>query len=351
MKKDKADSACNRSSRLGKVGGQAVLEGVMMKSGDLYSVATRKEDGSIDIQNRTFVSIRKKHKFLNIPVLRGVVNFVEMMILSFKTLAISVESLGIEEEESKFEKWLQKRFGRSVMDFVMILSTVLGLLLGVGLFTLLPTLTTAGISRLTGGGLDFLRTVIEGVVRIAIFVLYIWLVSLMKDIRRTFEYHGAEHKAVACYESGEDLTVENTKKHSRYHPRCGTNFIFIMLLLSIIVFSFVTWQNLYIRFVLKIILLPLIVGVGYEFIMIAGKSSNIITKFFCAPGILMQRITTREPDEEQIEIAITALKNALPDEFGISKAEETNNTETETETETADSTKDGEENPANTASE
>lgn len=311
----KANDACGPCSRLGKVGGQAVLEGVMMKSGDLYSVATRKPDNSIDIQNRTFKSVRKKYKFLNIPIIRGVINFVEMMILSFKTLALSVESLGIEEEETKFEKWLQKHFGRSIMDLVMGIATVLGLLLGIGLFTLLPTLTTAGVDAITGGRIGFLRTVVEGIIRIAIFVLYIWLVSFMKDIRRTFEYHGAEHKAVACYESGDELTVENTRKHSRYHPRCGTNFIFIMLILSIIIFSFVSWDNLIVRIVMKLVLVPLVVGIGYEFIMFAGKKTNIITKIFCAPGMWMQSITTREPDDSQIEIAIAALKNAIPHEF------------------------------------
>ncbi|NLK39613.1 MAG: DUF1385 domain-containing protein [Clostridiales bacterium] len=329
VKKHNPDDTCKACNRLGKVGGQAVLEGVMMKAGDNYCVAIRKPDNTIDIKNRTFQSVRKKHKILNLPLIRGMVNFVEMMILSFKTLAISIESLGIEEEETRFEKWLQKHFGRSIMDLVMGIATVLGLILGIALFTLLPTLTTAGIDNLTGEKLNSFRSVIEGVIRIGIFVLYIYLVSLMKEIRRTFEYHGAEHKAVACYESGDPLTVENTKKHNRYHARCGTNFIFVMLIISIIVFSFVTWSNLYIRVALKLILIPLIVGIGYEFIMFAGKHTNPITKIFCAPGLLMQRITTREPDDSQIEIAITALKNALPDEFPEVLADTVNNAESE----------------------
>lgn len=315
MKNRKNENSCKSCSRLGKVGGQAVLEGVMMKSGDNFCVAIRKPDDTIDIKKQTFQSVRKKYKFLNIPLLRGMVNFVEMMILSFKTLSLSVEALGIEEEETRFEKWLKKHFGRSIMDLVMGVATVLGVVLGVALFTLLPTLTTSGVDKLAGGRLGGFKSIFEGLMRMGIFILYIYLVSLMKEIRRTFEYHGAEHKAVSCYESGDSLTIENARKHTRFHPRCGTNFIFVMLIVSIIVFSFVTWSNLYLRIALKLVLIPLIVGIGYEFIMFAGKKTNILTKIFCAPGLWMQRITTREPDDAQLEIAITALKNALPDEF------------------------------------
>lgn len=313
MSKNKLDSI--ESSRLNKVGGQSVLEGVMMKSGDRTSLAVRREDGGIEIKNTVFKSVRKKHKILNIPVIRGTINFVEMMILNFKTLNMSAEMLGFEEEESKFEKWLKNKFGKSILDIVMVISTVIGLALGVGLFMFLPTMSTKGIDSLLPSGLGFFKTIVEGVIRIGIFVLYMWLVSFMKEIRRTFEYHGAEHKSIACYEAGLELTPENAQKCTRFHPRCGTSFMFVMLILSIIVFSFVSWDNVYIRMALKIVLLPVIVGVGYEFIMMAGKHPNIVTKILSAPGIWMQRITTKEPSLDMLEVAICALKSAMPDEF------------------------------------
>lgn len=320
--------------RLNTVGGQAVIEGVMMKSKDRYSVAMRLGDGSIRVKNNTFVSIRKKIKLLNIPLVRGVVNFIEMMKLSYSTLSISAEALGIEEEQSKFEIWLNKTFGKSIMDVIMVISTVLGIGLGFGLFFFLPILITKSIDSAAGGELGWIKNLIEGVIKIAIFIAYLWAVSFMKDIRRTFEYHGAEHKSVFCYESGEELTPENVKKFKRFHPRCGTSFMFVMLLLSILIFSlpFVTWDNMLLRLATKLIMLPVIVGIGYEFIMFAGKHDNIIVRALSAPGLWMQRITTREPDESQIEIAITALKFAVaegtqPDTIEIGKKDEINNDE------------------------
>ncbi len=321
MKKKSNEQA--QSCRRGKVGGQAVLEGVMMRCGDDYSIASRLPDGSVKIQNHKFVSIRKKNKFFNIPILRGVVGFVESMILSFRTLSQSADAIGFEEEESKFEKWLQSKFGKSIVDIVMVIATVLGLGLGIGLFFFLPMLCARGIemlcSAISGNPEfllpNFLKTVIEGVLKIVIFVLYVWLVSFMSDIRRTYEYHGAEHKSIACYEAGEELTPENAKKHTRFHPRCGTSFIFVMLIISIIIYMFVPWSRLGIRFVLKLALMPVIMGIGFEFLMFAGKSDNKFIRALSAPGLLMQRITTREPSEEQLEIAIAALKASMPNEF------------------------------------
>ena len=307
------------NTRLNTVGGQAVLEGVMMKSKEQYSVAVRKEDGTLAVKNNTYTSIRKKIKIFNIPVIRGFVNFIEMMILSFKTLMISAEAMGLEDlEESKFEKWLQKHFGKSIMNFVMVISTVLGLALGMGLFFFLPIFITKTIDNAAGQNLGWFKNLIEGLLKIIIFIGYLWAVSFMKDIRRTFEYHGAEHKSIFCYESGEELTPENVKKFVRFHPRCGTSFMFVMLFLSILVFSlpFITWDNMLLRMVTKIAMLPLVVGIGYEFIMYAGKhSDNIFIRILSAPGLWIQRITTREPDFDQIEVAITALKSSMPNEF------------------------------------
>ncbi|MBQ7921055.1 MAG: DUF1385 domain-containing protein [Clostridia bacterium] len=308
-----------KKSRLGLVGGQAVLEGVMMKSGDDMSLAVRGEDGKIVTTKEKFTSLRKKYKFFRIPLIRGCVNFVEMMMLSMNTLTKSMEMLGIDDEEpeTKFDKWLTEKMGDNMMKIISGIGMVLGVVLGVGLFLLLPTLVTKGLDYLTGGLItnSVLRSLIEGLVRMGIFVAYIALVSLMPEIRRTYEYHGAEHKSIACFESGMPLTPANAKKCTRFHPRCGTSFIFVMLLLSIIVNSFLTWDNLWIRMASKLLTIPLIVGLGFEYIMYAGKHCNIFTRIFSAPGLWMQRITTREPDESQLAVAITAILDAIPEDF------------------------------------
>lgn len=310
MKKNKKE----KDPRLGIVGGQAVLEGVMMKSGDSVSLAVRGEDGSITVDNTKFTSLRKKYKICNIPVIRGCVSFVEQLILSMNTLTKSAEMLGIEDEpETKFEKWILEKFGDNLMKIVSAIGMVLGLVLGVGLFLMLPTFLTSLMDSVLKVEISFLKSLMEGLVRMGIFVLYIWLVSFMSDIRRTYEYHGAEHKSVACFEAGLSLTPENARKCSRFHPRCGTSFIFVMLFISIILNSFLTWDNVWIRFGSKLLMIPLIVGIGFEFLMIAGKhGNNPIVKILSAPGLWMQRITTREPDDEQLEVALTALKHAIP---------------------------------------
>ena len=312
---DKKEKNC----RLGVVGGQAVLEGVMMKHKDKYSVAVRKEDGSVTVQDGTFVSVRKKHKICNIPIVRGVVNMIEMLMLSIKTLDTSARLYGIEEEveESKFEKWLKKHFGKGIVDFVMLLAMILGVALSVFLFIFLPSFITKLIDGLADGKLGLWRNLIEGGLKVVIFVCYLLLCLLMKDIRRTFEYHGAEHKSIFCYEAGEELTPENVKKYKRFHPRCGTSFMFVIIIISILVSSLpvFTWENTLLRFLTKLAFLPVIIGLGYEFIMFAGKHDNFVTRILSAPGLLMQRITTREPDLQQIEVAIHALKSSMPDEF------------------------------------
>lgn len=313
---------CEQSCRLGKVGGEAVIEGVMMRAGDRYSVASRLEDGSIKVSNHSYTSLRKRNKFFNIPIIRGVVALVESFKLSFNVLSISAEALGmdLDEPETKFEKWLFKKFGDKVFNVIMGIAGFLGILLAMGLFFLLPTFATKGIDYLLGlGGLSlgWAKTLCEGIIRMSVFVCYILLVSLMPDIRRTFEYHGAEHKSIACYEAGEELTPENAKKHTRFHPRCGTSFIFVMLILSVLVFSlpFIPWDNPWLRLLIKLPLMPIVCGLGFEFIAFAGKHDNVFTRFLSAPGLLMQRVTTREPDLKQLEIAIIAIKSSMPDEF------------------------------------
>ena len=317
MKKDKkpADPRC------GIVGGQAVLEGVMMKSGDRCSLAVRTPDGGIKLDNSTFTSVRKKHKIADFPIIRGCVTFIEQMKLSMGMLTKSADMQGIDldEPETKFEKWLSEKLGDKLMGVIMAIAMVIGLGLSVVLFLMLPTFAAKGVDMLAGGNLSKIPIVIsliEGLVRMGIFVGYIALTSLLSDIRRTYEYHGAEHKSVACFEAGLELTPENARTCSRFHPRCGTSFIFVMLIISIIVNSFLTWDSVWIRFGSKILLLPIIVGLGYEFIRYAGGHANFFTRIFSAPGLWMQRITTREPDDSQLEIALAALRNAIPEEFG-----------------------------------
>ncbi len=313
-----------QSCRLGKVGGQAVLEGVMMKSGEDVALAVRKDDGSIAIKTSKHTSLRKKHKICNIPLIRGCVNMVETLIMSMGTLEDSANMLGIDEteDETKFEKWLRKVFGDKLMNVILGIGMVLGVLLSVGLFVLLPNYVVFGINALCKHFGDFelpsiAQNAISGVIRIAIFVTYILLVSLMKDIRRTFEYHGAEHKSIACYEAGDELTPENAKKYSRFHPRCGTSFIIVVLIISIIATAFINW-NTWPKFAIiltKIAMLPFTVGISFEFLIWAGKHPNWLTRILSAPGMWMQRATTKEPDEAQLEVAIAALKNAMPAEF------------------------------------
>ncbi len=305
--------------RMGKVGGEAVLEGVMMRCGDKIALSVRGEDGSISVKESEFVSIRKKHKFFNTPIIRGVVSFIESMKMSFGCLNDSAEMLGIDEEleETKFEKWLREKFGKGTLDVVMAIGVVLGLGIGVGLFALLPTY----LANLLADAFPSLEhnwfiSVFSGIFRIAIFVSYICLVSLMKDIRRTFEYHGAEHKSIACYESGLELTPENAATCSRFHPRCGTSFIFVILILSILIYTIIPhdWAW-YVQSLVKICMLPIVMGLSFEYLIYAGKHSNAMTKFLSAPGLWMQRITTREPDLSQLEIAITSIKLSMPEEF------------------------------------
>ena len=327
-----------KNCRLGRVGGSAVIEGVMMKAGDRASTACRTGDGKIVVVDKKFEPARKKHKILGIPILRGVVNFIESLTLSFSTLTLSAEMAGEDavEQESKFEKWLKKTFGKSIFDFIMFIASALGIVLAIGLFTLLPNQVAEWIELWTKSDLGVWKAAISGGMRMVIFIIYIAAVSLMKDIRRTFEYHGAEHKSIACVESGEELTPENAKKHSRFHPRCGTSFMFVMLFISILVslgtrvlcevvfnldFGALTKEatgrdlSALIYTGIGILTIPLIVGIGFEFLMIAGKHNNFIIRLLSAPGIWMQRLTTREPDEEQLAVAITALKCAMPEEF------------------------------------
>ena len=313
------------------VGGQALMEGIMMKGPKGTAMSLRLPDGTIETSMKDFVSIRKKYKFFNIPVLRGIVSFVESMIFGYKLLMESAEktSLDLEEEsESKLDKWITEHFGPKMMAVIGFISAVLGIGLAFLLFMWLPSFAFDLVNdNFADGSLSAFRAVFEGVIRVIIFVVYMALVARMKEIRRVYMYHGAEHKTIFCFEHGNELTVENIRKEKRFHPRCGTSFIFVTILLSILVSSVISVlfpQLTQIRalwIAVKILITPLIMGVGFEFIQLAGKYPNKLTNLLSAPGLLMQRITTAEPDDAIIEVAIESMKAALSGEVPEKKTE------------------------------
>ena len=307
------------------VGGQALIEGIMMQGPKGAAVAVRVPDGSIDVTMKQPKHIRDKVKFLGWPILRGCVNFVESMILGYQCLMLSAEKSGLEEIEadeenmSKFDKWLNDHLSKGVMSALSAVASVLGIALAFALFFYLPTIITNFFNKLADGALDNFRALIEGVLRMLIFVGYIAAVSLMKDIRRTFMYHGAEHKTIFCYEHGLDLTVENVRKQSRFHPRCGTSFMFVIIIISVLISSIISVAFPGLRnstpvwMLTKLLILPLVMGFGYEFIKYAGRHENLFVKVLSAPGLWIQRITTKEPDASQIECAIAAMTPCIPE--------------------------------------
>ena len=318
-------SSCPFSDRLGKVGGQAVLEGVMMKAGNRMVTTCRKSDGTLVVTDDKFTSAKDKNSLLGLPLVRGVVSFIESMTMSFKTLGASADALGLEEEEpSKFEKWLSEKMHIKLTDAVMVVSLLLGLALSAVLFVFLPIWITAGINFLLGLIFNismpaFVSAILEGVVKVGIFVGYLAAASMMSEIKRTFMYHGAEHKSIACFEAGEELTPENAKHHTRFHPRCGTSFMFFMILLGIfaglIIKTLLPGLPTIVYTLIRLLILPILMGLGYEFIRFAGKHPSWFTRMLSAPGLWMQRITTKEPTEDMLEVAITSLKCALRDDY------------------------------------
>ncbi|MCG8501065.1 MAG: DUF1385 domain-containing protein [Firmicutes bacterium] len=297
------------------IGGQAVIEGVMMKGPKETAIAVRTPDGSITIEKKPLKSLNMKYKFLKLPIVRGVLAFFESMVIGVKSLMFSAEFYDLEPEEeeqpSKFDQFLEKTFGDKLQDVLIYFSVIVAILFGVGLFMLLPTVIIGFIKQLVQN--HIIATIAEGVLRITIFLVYIILISRMKDIQRVFQYHGAEHKSIFCYENQEELTVENVKKHGRLHPRCGTSFLLIVMIVSIILFSFISWDNVWTRLGLRLLLLPFVAGISYEVIKFAGRSQHPIARAISIPGMYLQRLTTREPDDSQIEVAIEALKSVVPE--------------------------------------
>ncbi len=319
------NNSCDIASRRGAVGGQAIVEGVMMRGKKHTAIAVRRMDNKkISVSRKSNKSISDKYKFLKWPMIRGVVNFVESMILSFSTITQGTDMLGLdsaEEEESKVDKWINEHCGKWLISVISVISVILGVLLSVCLFIFLPTLIggfiVEDVMSVYGASQTIWRNIIEGVLKVIIFIIYIWLTGLIPDMKRVYMYHGAEHKSIYCYEAGLELNVENVKKQSRFHPRCGTSFMFAMIILSIAVGIIFLWavETVWLRSLLKIALLPITVGIGYEFIRYAGRHDNAVIRILAKPGLWMQNLTTREPSDDIIEVGITALKCALPDDF------------------------------------
>ncbi len=325
------------------IGGQALIEGIMMKSPEKTAMAVRKKDGDIDISYPVGKSIREKYKILKLPIIRGVVGFVESMVQGYKAMMLSADISGftdLEEEENKNE---EKKDNSALINIVMIIGTVLGVALSVVLFMLLPRLCVSGLQAIFNTDFSkFVRSGIEQILKLSVFVLYVWLVSFMKDIKRVFMYHGAEHKTIFCYEKGLELNVENVRQQKRFHPRCGTSFMILMILISVIVSTVVqmifpgVYDVAWLWTLAKILMLPIICGLGFEVLKICGKYDNTITKIISAPGMWLQRITTKEPEDDMIEIAIAALKACEPENPDVDRSIDRK----EEITETGDSTDD-----------
>lgn len=290
------------------IGGQAVLEGIMMRNKDKYSVAVRKPDKTIEVKVDEYKGITNGKKIIGLPFIRGVFNFIDSMVLGIKTLAFSAEFYEDEEaEETKIDKMADKMFREKAESVFMGITICISIIIALGLFVVLPSI----ISDILKNRLNIisvsLLSVIEGVIRILMFVAYILLISLMKDIRRTFMYHGAEHKCINCIENGMELNVENVMKSSRYHKRCGTSFIFMVMFISVIFFIFIRVDNSFLKIAIRLLLIPVIAGISYEFIKLAGRSESKLVNVLSRPGMALQKITTSEPDEDMVEVAIAAV--------------------------------------------
>ncbi|WP_207736353.1 DUF1385 domain-containing protein [Fusibacter ferrireducens] len=293
------------------IGGQALIEGVMMRGKEDIAIAVRKPDGNIEVKMEKGSPI-EKWKIAKMPILRGVFNLVASMTVGIKALTYSAEFYAETDEnyeQSKFEKFLYTKLGKRADDILMAISILTAFGFALVLFGIVPTFSVGLLKSVITN--QILLSAIEGVVKIGVFIAYIVIISQMKDIRRVFQYHGAEHKTIHCFEHGEEVTVENARKYTTLHPRCGTSFVFLVLMISIILFTFIGWSNLIIRILTKIVLLPLVAGLSYEFIKIAGKSQAGWVKMIGAPGLWMQKLTTREPDDQQLEVAIAAFKSVL----------------------------------------
>ena len=316
-----------KEQHITSIGGQAVMEGVMMRGPYKTAVAVRKPDGEITTkvdENGT----KTRKGFLKLPVIRGCVSFIDSLVIGMKALMFSAEFIDIEgdeeEEESKFDKWLEDKLGDKLKDVVIYFAVFISVIFSVGLFILLPSVLSGIVESIPAfkafTSTQAFTSTFEGVLRMIIFLGYMALISQMKDIKRVFEYHGAEHKTIACYEAGEELTVENVKKFTRFHPRCGTSFLLFVMIISIIVFAFlprfdgfVKIAAIFLRLATRLACLPIVAGLSFEVIKLAGRSKNKCVTLLSKPGLWLQKLTTREPDESQIEVAIESMKPCIPE--------------------------------------
>lgn len=294
-----------------RIGGQAVIEGVMMKNMDRYAVSVRKPDGKIETKVEECVSFAEKHPLFKLPILRGMVNFLESMVIGMQTLNYSASFYEDAEEqtEEKTEQFLEKFLGEKAEKVIMGIVLVFSLAISIGLFMILPYIASEAAGKLIHNEYGIL--LMEGVLRIAIFLGYIVLISQMEDIKRVFMYHGAEHKTINCLEAGVELTPENVDNYSRLHKRCGTSFIFIVMIISMVFFFFIRVDTIWLRIVLRLLFLPLVAGVSYEFIRLAGSSDHPLVQIFSKPGLALQKLTTKEPDHSMIEVAIASVEGVF----------------------------------------
>lgn len=314
--------AKKKRSRYCGVGGQAVLEGVMMKNKDTYAVAVRKPNGEIEVDTEEFDGVLHGSRLKDIPFIRGTFNFIDSLILGMRTLSYSASFFEEEEEkeETKMDRLLERLFQDKAQDVLMGVTMAFSLVLAIGIFMILPYF----ISSLLGVYVRnaSLIAILEGIIRILIFVLYVVAISAMKDIRRVYQYHGAEHKCINCIEKGRPLTVHNVMRSSRQHKRCGTSFLLFVMLVSVVLFFFIRVENPVYRVGLRIVLIPVIAGISYEIIRLAGRSDNFLVRILSAPGMWLQKLTTKEPDRDMVEVAIASVeavfdwKTYFKEEFG-----------------------------------
>ena len=286
------------------------MEGVMMKNLDRYAVAVRKPDHEIEVMTDEYKSLGSRYAVLGLPIIRGVVNFGESLYIGLKTLSYSSSFYEEEDyEPGKVEQFFTKIFGDKLESVLMGITMVISVILALGIFMVLPFFLT----NLMKGFLPSysIRTLIEGIIRVALFLIYIWLISKMEDIKRVFMYHGAEHKTINCLEAGVELTPENVDNYSRLHKRCGTSFIFIVMIISMVFFFFIRVDTIWLRIVLRLLFLPLVAGVSYEFIRLAGSSDHPLVQIFSKPGLALQKLTTKEPDHSMIEVAIASVEGVF----------------------------------------
>ena len=327
MKQDNTCSPDRGCAFRTTIGGQALIEGILMRGPEKQAIVVRNQEGELEVKEQKLKLIKDRFPILGVPFIRGVVNFLASLVEGVKALMWSAEFYPEEEEEtpSKFELWLEKRFGsEAVMKWVIGFSVVVGLAFAIALFIILPTLATTALLYFFPEAPMWLRNLLEGVVKLIIFFLYLYFCSRLKDIHRTFQYHGAEHKTIFCYEQGLELTVDNARNMPRHHPRCGTSFLFVVIVVAVlascVVFALPGIRDVaahpVVRILMHLVLLPVVVAITYEINRFIGRHDNPVTRFLSAPGLWMQNFTTFEPDDAMLEVAIHALKLVLPEKKG-----------------------------------